>query len=282
MKILNKKKKKTASAAENEVQYSYVLGKKRPFATAEAHKRLRTNVFFSFPEEKACRVIGVTSAMAHEGKTTTSINLAYDMLQAGKKVLLIDADMRMSNIVKITSIKRVPGLSDLLVSSRENNKCIQVEESLGGLNIISCGSIPPNPSELLSSNRMAEMMELLKERYEYIIIDLPPIAAVSDALIVSKMVDGMIVVVRQDYADKNLLDDAIRQLRFNEANIIGFVMNCAHTENKYYGKYGKYGKYGRYGRYGKYAKYGYYRNGGYGRYGDYYKKPEDSGKKNDS
>lgn len=260
MKITNKsnqKNNKVSSASDIDIKRSYIIGKNRPFATAEAHKRLRTNVFFSFPEAGCCRVVGVTSAMAHEGKTTTSINLAYDIMQAGKKVLLIDADMRMSSIVKITNIQRVPGLSDLIVSPKENHRCIQTEESLGGLNIISCGSIPPNPSELLSSTRMEEMLGILKQKYDYIIIDLPPIAAVTDALIVSKMIDGMIVVVRQDYADKNLLDDAIRQLKFHEANIIGFVMNCAHIENKYYGKYGKYGKYSKYGRY---YKRGYYRN----------------------
>jgi len=250
-KILNKKKKDNILAQKD---YSSVVGKNRPFANAEAHKRLRANVIFSFPEEDKCRVVGVTSAMAHEGKTTTSINLAYDMMKAGKKVLLVDADMRMSNIVRILNIKKTPGLSNLLVGIKEGDRYVQNSEMIDGLPIISCGSVPPNPSELLSSKRMEVLLETLKERYDYIILDLPPIAAVSDALIVSRLTDGMIVVVRQDYSDKRLLDDAVRQLKFNEANIIGMVLNCAHVENKYYGKYGKYGRYGRYSKYG----YGYY------------------------
>jgi len=192
--------------------------------------------------------------MAHEGKTTTAINLAYDMLQAEKRVLLIDADMRMSNVVKILNVLRVPGLSNILVSSKDGTKFVQTVEQLDGLPVISCGSNPPNPSELLSSKRMNALIEALKTRFDYIIIDLPPIAAVSDALIVSKLTDGMIMVVRQDYADKRLVDDAVRQLKYNEANIIGFVMNCARTEQKYYGKYSRYGKYGRYYKYGYYHR----------------------------
>lgn len=250
---LKNKKKKTSQAISD---YSCVIGTNRPFATAEAHKRLRANVVFSFAEESGCRVIGITSAMAHEGKTTTSINLAYDLMKAGHKVLFLDADMRMSNVVKILNINRFPGLSNLLVGKGENVNYIQSCELLDGLKVISCGNVPPNPSELLSSRRMASAIESLRKVFDYIIIDLPPIAAVSDALIVSKLTDGMIVVVRQEYADKRLMDDAIRQLQFHEANIIGFVMNCTHVENKYYGKYGRYGRYKKYGRYG--YGYGYY------------------------
>ena len=240
--------------------YSSVIGKKRPFATAEAHKRLRTNVMFSFAEDSKCRVIGVSSAMAHEGKSTTSINLAYDLMKAGQRVLLIDADMRMSNFEKILKVNKSPGLSNLLVGREERMKCTQVVDYLDGLRIIACGDIPPNPSELLSSNRMVSLLDSLRTIFDYIIIDLPPIAAVTDALVVSKLTDGMIIVVRQDYSDKHLMDDTVRQLQFHEANIIGFVMNCTHVESKYYSRYGKYGKYGRYFKYGKYSRYGHYRH----------------------
>ena len=241
--------KKKSNTVHNLSDYSSVIGKKRPFATAEAHKRLRTNVMFSFPEGEGCRVIGITSAMAHEGKTTTSINLAYDLQKVGKRVLLIDADMRMSNIVKILGVNKAPGLSNLLVGREEHLKCVQTSTMLEELRIISCGDVPPNPSELLSSKRMAAVIESLRNVFDYIILDLPPIAAVSDALVVSALADGMIIVARQDYADKRLMDDAVRQLQFHEANIIGFVMNCSHVENRYYGKYGKYGRYGKYGYY---------------------------------
>lgn len=244
--MVNLKRKNKVHKSQVLSDCSSVIGKKRPFATAEAHKRLRANVMFSFVDESGCRVIGVTSAMAHEGKTVTSINLAYDLMQAGKKVLLIDADMRMSNVVKILDVNKTPGLSNLLVGKKEDTIYIQSSAVLDGLRVISCGSVPPNPSELLSSKRMVGIIESLKKVFDYIVIDLPPVGVVSDALIVSKLTDGMMLVARQDFADKHLVDDAVRQLQFHEANIIGFVMNCTHGENKYYSKYRKYGKYGYY------------------------------------
>ncbi len=223
------------------------IGPARPFSMAEAHKRLRTNVFFSFADQKECHVIGVTSAMAHEGKSTTSINLAYDILQAGKKVLLIDADMRLSKIANTLSLRFSPGLSDLLVGENNAEHLVQHAAPLKNLSVICCGEIPPNPTELLSSQRMNVLLKTLKEAYDYIIIDLPPVSTVADALIVSKLTDGMIVVVRQDFADRKLLDDTVNQLRFNQAHIIGFVMNGARPENHYY----NYKKYGRKYGYGK-------------------------------
>ncbi len=248
------KKKKLSSIYEDD---SVTRGRGRSFAVAEAHKRLRTNVFFSFPEEAGCRVVGVTSSMAHEGKSTTSVNLAYDMLQAGKKVLLIDADMRLSKVEKTLGIKRAPGLSNILVGESNGENIIQLVPDMGNLSVISCGDIPPNPTELLSSKRMGHLVESLKKAFNYIIIDLPPISAVSDALIVSKLCDGIVLVVRQDYVDKYTLDDTVRQLKFNDANIIGFVLTCASAgSGKYYKSgYKKYGKY--YKRYGHSGKYGY-------------------------
>lgn len=217
------------------------IGEKRSFAAAEAYKRLRTNVLFSFSDDKKCRVIGVTSAMAHEGKSTTSINLAYDMKKVGKKVLLIDADMRLSRVAKVLEINRSPGLSNFLTVDNNGDHLLQHSEMLDNLTVITCGDLPPNPTELLSSKRMETLIDTLRKAYDYIIIDLPPVTEVADPLIVSKLIDGMIVVVRQDYADRNLLADAVQQLRYNEVKILGFVMTCAQHESKYY-KY-KYKKY---------------------------------------
>ena len=244
MSIINNRKKNTG------VHDSVTLrGNKRSFAVAEAHKRLRTNVLFSFSNESGCRVIGVTSSMMHEGKSTTSINLAYDMLQAGKKVLLIDADMRLSNFENTLELSRSPGLSNFLVGDNSGEGLIQHSAAMGNLSVITCGDIPPNPTELLSSKRMKALIDTLKSEFSYIIIDCPPISAVSDALIISRLTDGMIMVVRQEYADKQLLDDSFNQLKLNGANIIGFVVTCATQEHKYYGS-----KYKRYG----YYKYGYH------------------------
>ena len=220
------------------------LGKNRSFALTEAHKRLRTNVLFSFADEdeSSCRVIGVTSSVAHEGKSTTSINLAYDLMKAGKKTLLIDADMRLSKVAKFLDVEKAPGLSNLLVGKISGEDLVQYSPSQDGLAVITCGNFPPNPTELLSSKRFELMLNSLKQIYDYIILDLPPVIEVSDALIASKHVDGMIMVVRQEYVDKRLIDDAIHQLQHAGARIIGFVMTCVHYGTKY-GKY-KYKKYG--------------------------------------
>ncbi len=238
---MNTKHNKAMNQKALAVEEPSLIGEDRSFAMAEAYKRLRTSVLFSFSQGTGCRVVGITSSMAHEGKSTTSMNLAYDLHEAGKKVLLIDADMRLSNIATTAELKRSPGLSNLLVGQNNGENLVQRSALLGNLPVITCGDLPPNPTELLSSKRMAAFIETVKSAYEYIIIDLPPISAVSDALIVSKLTDGMIVVVRQEYVDKRLLDDAVRQLKFHDANIIGFVMTCATADNKYYSyKYKKY------------------------------------------
>ena len=265
MNIFKKKQQETEEdkkkrAAEKLKEMSSTVGNNRSFAMAEAHKRLRTNVMFSFADENECHVIGITSAMAHEGKSTTSINLAYDLMKAGKKTLLIDADMRLSRIARILKISRSPGLSNMLVGKNNGQNLVQHTAEHGNLPVISCGDIPPNPTELLSSKRFELMLTALKKVYEYIIIDLPPCGEVTDALIASKHTDGMIIVARQEFVDKRMLDDTVHQLLLSEARIIGFVMTCAQFKTKY-GKY-QYKK-------TKYGKYGYYRSG-YGRRGGYY------------
>ena len=211
------------------------IGSNLSFAAAEAYKRLRTNLMFSFAGEEKCRVIGVTSSIKGDGKTTTSINLAYTLAEVGKRVLLLDADMRMSNIHKVLKIQQSPGLSNLLVGLN-NTHVVQPSGIHKNLNVITAGEIPPNPSELLNAKRMQALLELLSDKMDFIIIDLPPIDAVTDALIVSKLTDGMIIVARQNYVDKRVLDNTVRQLRFHDANILGFVMNGTEIEKKYYRK----------------------------------------------
>ncbi len=240
------------------------------FAASEAYKRLRTNILFSFADTSVCKVVGVTSALRGEGKSVTAINIAYTMALNGKKVLLIDADMRIPSISKKLELNKGTGLSNLLVGLDKVTETFQryncpMHDT--GFDIIPAGDLPPNPAELLGSKRMSSLLNSLKQHYDYIFIDLPPVCAVSDALIVSKVTDGMIVVVRQDYCRTDTLKDTVKQLEFVEANIIGFVYNGADDGSGSYGKYGKYGKYGRYSKY--YTK----------NYGSDYKSPESYDKK---
>lgn len=225
-----------------------ILGPNMNFATSEAFKLLRTNVSFSIPEENSCRIVGVTSSIPGEGKTFTSVNLAYSIAQTDKRVLLIEGDMRLPTISKILKLEPAPGLSNLLVGLDQKTKVVQTY--MEKLHILVSGDIPPNPSELLASKRMSALLEMLSEKYDYIIIDTPPVTSVSDALIVSKYANGMIVVARQNYAYKKAFSETIRQLEQVNAKILGVVFNYSSDTSESYGK--KYRKYGKH--YKKYYK----------------------------
>ena len=214
------------------------------FAAAEAYKLLRTNLDFSIPDGKGAKIIGVTSALRGEGKSTTSVNIAYTMAQTAEKVLLIECDLRLPTLAKRIRVKARPGLSNLLVGQCNGNEALQKSGLLPNLWVMTAGDIPPNPAELLGSDNMAVTLKAVSEVFDVIIVDLPPVTAVSDAVIVSKLVDGMVVVVRQEYCDRAAVEETVRQLRFVEAKILGFVMTGADTQSKNYKRYGKvYGDY---------------------------------------
>lgn len=215
------------------------LGDNLSFAGAEAYKLLRTNLNFTLPDETGCKVIGVTSALKGEGKSTTAVNIAYTMAQEGGKVLLIEGDLRLPTLSKRIHANATPGLSNFLVGQCRSNDVLQKSELKPNLWVITAGDLPPNPAELLSSKNMATTLNALKEIFDIIILDLPPLSAVSDALVVSKLAHGMIVVVRQGYCDRRAIDEAMNQLRFANANILGFVMTGSDVLTKNYKRYGK-------------------------------------------
>lgn len=235
-----------------------ILSDDAPFFVKEAYKALRTNIIFSLPIDE-CKKIAVTSALAGEGKSTNCLNLAISFAQMGSKTIIIDADLRRPNISKLLDKKASPGLSNVLVglSSLDDVICKTQYENLDA---IFSGDIPPNPTELLISNRMSEMLEKLSESYDYIFIDCPPINVVTDASIISKYVSGMIMVVRQGETTKDDVLEAKNQLDFAGAKIIGTILNDAgdsgaaykHKNYKYLKKYKKYKK-GYYAR--EYAEY---------------------------
>lgn len=219
------------------------LGGNLNFAAAEAYKLLRTNLEFSLPGEKKCKVIGVTSALRGEGKSTTAVNIAYTMAQSGGNVLLIEADLRLPTLAKRVHVKNRPGLSNLLAGQCSGNDTLQRSGLINNLWVMTAGDIPPNPAELLGCPNMAATVKALSDVFDVIIIDLPPVTAVSDALIISKLVDGMLIVVQQDYCDRGSVDSVVRQLRFVDGKILGFVMTGADTQKKAYKRYGSYGDY---------------------------------------
>lgn len=231
------------------------------FAASESYKLLRTKLQFSFADENTCHVIGLSSALSGEGKSLTAVNLAYTLAQLEKRVLLIDCDMRRPTLAEKVKLKKFPGLSGYLTGQYSLEGMIQRynprKEGEIPFDIITAGQNPPNPVELLSSAKMSKFLNILRAGYEYIILDLPPIGEVTDALAVVKEIDGMLLVVRQDYCDRVALKDAFRQFSFIDTKLLGIVYN-ATSENS--GKYGKsyYRKYYSGGKYGKYYKRSYY------------------------
>lgn len=223
------------------------LHKNLDFTATEQYKLIRTNLDFTLPEDEKCPVIGVTSSTRGEGKSTTAVNLSYVFAEKGSKVLLIDADLRIPSIAKKMGIESSPGLADLL-----RGKGAQISEFqsylLSNWFVLPSGNIPPNPSELLGSSRMENVLSKLREIFDYIIIDLPPVNIVSDAVSISSLISGMIVVIREEYTEKKELERCFRQLKLSNVNVLGCVMNEAKSGNGSYGKYRKY-------RYYKYYKY---------------------------
>ena len=252
-----KMKKNGASAAPNETlnERRYMIGPNMNFASAEAYKLLRTNLMFSFSGGTVNHVIGLTSSLRGEGKSLTAINLAYTIAEADKKVLLIDGDMRLPTLAKRLGFSPKPGLSNLLVGLNSIGSAVHqysasADNKSVTFDVIVSGDVPPNPSELLGSERMRALLGRLRERYDYVILDLPPVTAVTDAVIASHIVDGMVMVVRSEHAVRGSLSEAMRQLRLADAHILGFVFNGATgTDTKYYKK--------------GYYKKGYYKSGYY-------------------
>lgn len=224
------------------------LHKNLEFTAVEQYKLLRTNLSFTLPEDDNNHmIIGVTSAMRGEGKSTTAVNLSYVMAESGKKVLLIDGDLRIPSVAKKMGIDNSFGLTDLLKGAGSVQMSDFKSTEHSNWYIIPSGAIPPNPSELLGSTRMKNVLKSLSENFDCIIIDLPPVNLVSDALAVSKYISGMIVVVREDYTEKKELDTCFRQLKLSDVNVLGCVIN---EDKRGKGSYSKY----RYKRYYKYYK----------------------------
>lgn len=216
---------------------------------SEAIRTARTGVLLS-SVDVASRVIVVTSSNAAEGKTTFSSNLALAHAFT-QKTLLIDSDMRRPSVARAHGLDaKAPGLSELVAGTAKMSDCLQ---HLKGSNLVVLGSgaVPPNPLELLHSERFAQTLEVLRRNFEMIIIDSPPVELVSDALVLSSRADGVIFVTKAQSTPLPMVRRALQHLRRADAHIIGVVLNALDFKkaDKYYGEYSGYGKHG-YGTYG--------------------------------
>ena len=224
--------------AENKVLNPPAADKKNPNRTGkvcefltysgrEAFKRLRTNVLISLGDktDKKGQIIGITSAQPSEGKSTVSVNLAYTLAELGKTVLLVDCDMRRPAIHDIAGVKMSPGLADVLDGGIALNDTVSRYTSSADktfFDLIPGGTIPEDPVEKLNSGRFQKLLDAAASAFDYVVLDLPPVNAVVDAV--------------------NVLDECMEQLRYAKANVLGFVMNgCVEGASKHYQYGSRYG-----------------------------------------
>lgn len=208
---------------------------------AEAYRVIRTGIQFA-QAGKELQTIALTSCTPNEGKSTTIANLAVVLTQAGKSVLLIDCDMRNPTVHKNFNLSNKVGLSSCISMGTALSDAVQ-KTSIEGLYALTGGVIPPNPSELLGSEQMKNVLQRAKEQYDYVLIDTPPVMPVTDALIVGRFVDGMILVIASAEIKVEMARDVKNQLVNAGANILGVVLNKVRSEHHGYG-YGYYYYYG--------------------------------------
>lgn len=215
-----------------------LLSDTSPFLMKEDYKTLRTNIAFSFPDDSS-KIIAVTSSGRNEGKSTNSINLAISFSELGKKALLVECDLRLPTVVsKLKINKRAghDGLTDFLVGKASVNDIIFYDNKKG-IYVISAGTIPPDPTKLLQSDRMVALLKTLRKAFDYIILDFPPITDVIDAALLSTYVDGYVLVVKHGESDHRSIVNMLRQLSQANAKILGFAyVNLPAEDRKYYKK----------------------------------------------
>lgn len=204
---------------------------------SEQYRTVRTNLQFASVDNEI-RSMLLTSAGPGEGKSMTTANLAVVYAQQGKSVLLVDADLRKPTIHYTFRLDNLHGLSNILVGETSLEEAVETTD-ITNLDVISCGPIPPNPSELLGSRRMQAFIEAAKQKYDMVIFDMPPVLAVTDAKILSNYVDGAILVVRSKKTENDAAKQALEALESVHANVLGVVLNDRDKkEANYYYYYG--------------------------------------------
>jgi len=207
---------------------------------SESYRTLRTNIQFSSFDDNMSTIL-ITSSTPSEGKSTVSSNLALAMAETNKKVLLIDCDLRRPSVHKKFGLSNEKGLSNLLIGQHSFNEIAQ--EVTENLSVLTSGTIPPNPSEMLSSKKMELFLSEAKKNFDFIILDTPPVVSVTDAQALSTVADGVLLVVASGQAQIPEVHKAIELLQYVKANIIGIVANKVKSVRRGY-KYYQYYYYG--------------------------------------
>jgi len=221
-------------------------------SVAEAYRTLRTNIQFMNPDNPI-RTLVVSSAGPGDGKSTTVVNIAITFASLGKKTLLIDGDLRKPILHKVFDISRGPGLTHAMIEDLNDTDIIRKTE-ISNLYIITCGDIPPNPSEILSSQKLKNFIERMKSEFEIILFDSPPIIAVTDASVISKMTDAILLVVKSGVTDTRVVARTVELLKQVKTHLIGAVLNGVNITAGYDSYYYYYHYYYYYGDGGKKKK----------------------------
>lgn len=214
----------------------FVMEKAPKSIDAEAYRSLRSNIeYSSFDDEY--RVIVVTSSVPGEGKSTTAGNLAIALAQSGNSVLLVDCDMRKPSIHKKFKISNAAGTAELLLRKKSFEEV--ANDYNENLTIITAGKIPPNPSEMLASRAMTAFIEEMKKEFKYIILDTPPLQAVTDAQVLSTKADGVLLVIRAGSTKREMVLNSVDLIKKVQGKVIGTVLNGVENKKNNYYYYGE-------------------------------------------
>jgi capsular exopolysaccharide synthesis family protein len=202
---------------------------------AECCRTIRTNITFQAAGDPL-RTLAITSAMPKDGKTTVAVSIATTLAQSGRRVLLIDTDMRKPRLHRVFKMPVGPGITSILAGEATVDDVVHATD-IPNVSVMQCGALPPNPSELLHTRRFAEIVDEARKKFDSVIFDTPPLGAVTDPAVISTQVDGTIVVVRSGSTTRNSVDAALRQLHGLTARIVGVVLNGVDLTDANYGSY---------------------------------------------
>lgn len=237
-KLFGKNKKADKASGFSRNDQRKILCADSPFIVKEAYNSIRTNLLFTQQGEK-CPVFVVSSPTANNGKSINAINMSISFAQMGKRTLIIDADMRNPTVHRMFSIPVKNGLSEILAGLTDSITVSKTD--IENLSVLTAGKIPPNPAELLSSVRMDKLLEFVKEHYDCVIIDTPPINLVTDATAFALKATGYIIIIKTETTDLQEVKTTINSLQQINAPIIGFVTNDVSASDKRYSSYYKKG-----------------------------------------
>ena len=246
-------RKKKALSIEDDV--ANIINDDAKFNIKEAYKTARTNTIFALNSDKGCKRLIVTSSIPGEGKSLTSVNIAVTFAMANTKVLIVDCDLRKPKLHRYLASDNKKGLSNILGGFDKLEDCLKYNKELN-VHFLTAGHTPPNPIELLSSEKMEKLLDELSEDYDFIFLDTPPVNVVADTSAIAKYSDGILFVVRHKFTTQDMVYKAISSLEFANAKVLGFLLNDVDLSSYSYTSKVGYGGY-KYKNYYQYSNYYY-------------------------